>query len=139
MFDELRAYYFGCWGQTGHYLYEPSGRTTWNRITPNIHGGSLDGGFCGDPALARYRYGETVPTWSHEGAQPEGRARITHLDGWTILAFWDRSLDRRDASNSAFLLQGTHDFQAMVAMASARFPSVWKRITDAFPVGPIDV
>ncbi len=60
--------------------------------------------------------------------------RLVHVQGWTALAFWDRSSDRRGGSNSAILAAGTLDFEAMVAIAADNFPSVWARITTAFEV-----
>jgi hypothetical protein len=46
----------------------------------------IDGGFC--PQI--------------EDAQ-SGEARIHHVEGWTVLAFWDRSGDSRPSSHSTFV------------------------------------
>lgn len=44
-----------------------------------------------------------------------------------MLAFWDRSGDPRGNSHSTYLLRGTLDFDAAVALARAAFPRVWAR------------
>jgi hypothetical protein len=118
-----RAFYFGCWESTGHYLYLPSGAHAWNAELDLPWGYDLDGALA--PQVAR-------------GEQEQGHARLHHKDGWTALAFWDRSADRRYGSNSAFIAEGTHDFAAMCALAERQFPAVWKRITDAFKIVLVD-
>jgi len=108
-------YYHGCLGQPGHYLYRPPGISSSRRkLTP--FGWELDGGY------------------APKGRQVEGRARLVHDKGWTILAFWDRTGDTRGNSNSAFLIEGEHTFDEMVAMAQEHYPKVWKRITAKFEV-----
>lgn len=105
------VYYNGCWGETGHYLWDRTRRKAYSvpadfPVAPHV----LDSGFLppGQP-------------------QVEGRATLCHVNGWTVLAFWDRSVDTRGKSNSAFVARGTLDFDAMVAAAKAAFPSVWGR------------
>lgn len=106
-----RVLYFGCWSraQRGHYLHEVDGRTGRPLgIVPFVDA-ELDGGFC------------------PEGQQSEGVARLHHLRGWTVLAFWDRSADSRGNSHSTFLADGQHEFEEMVALAKEAFPAVWAR------------
>jgi len=81
----------------------------------------IDGGFC--PGM------EDDDTRHHDVKQVQGHARLTHHNGWTILAFWDRTGDSRGNSNSAFLEQGEHSFDEMVAKAKATFPKIWERFT----------
>ena len=51
----------------------------------------------------------------HIWETPEGFPwRREELDGWTALAFWDRSLDHRRNSNSAFFWKGDHNFYQML-------------------------
>lgn len=115
-------FYFGCWGDTGHYL--------WNRergrpgdeecpFNPWTKGDvQIDGGFC------------------PRNGQVQGEATVTVKNEWTILAFWDRSVDRRPNSNSAFIERGAFTFDEMVARARAEFPTVWARF--AFEVRPAE-
>lgn len=60
--------------------------------------------------------------------QIEGVAKVHHLGGWTALAFWDRSVDSRPGSNSVFIFRGELTFDAAVARAKEKFPTVWGRL-----------
>lgn len=103
--------YFGVWeGQPGHYLYDRNGRLVRN--WPML-GKNLDIGFCPETG----------------GYQREGVAALEHVNGWTVLAFWDRSGDKRGSSNSVFLAEGKLTFEEMVARAQEEFPEVWERFT----------
>lgn len=111
--------YFGCVGGPGHHLFAPNLRWLGSResLPRSAHPGALDGALL-----------DKGPGTS----QTQGAAVLRHKDGWTFLAFWDRSVDKRAGSNSVFLAPGTHDFRAMVEAAKEIFPSVWGRF--AFPV-----
>ncbi len=86
-------YYFGCWRlhtNDGHRLYRPEGSSAWRLL--------MDGGLPWtaaqiDTGLCPHGVGLTAQ-------QPEGAALLHHKKGWTALAFWDRSADRRRNSNS---------------------------------------
>jgi hypothetical protein len=78
--------------------------------------------------------------WDLDGMYPPPRTQVqshadlVHARGWTVLAMWDRSGDRRPNSNSAFIARGELTFDEMTAMAAEHFPGEWKRINDAAPV-----
>lgn len=120
-----RAFFFGCWKEAGHYLYErtqdipdrPAGlRPVHDRATrtvlPFSDYGRLDGLF---PPV--------------DPAQRQGIARVAFFDGWTIVAFWDRSgPDKRMGCNSAFIIQGElANARLALSLAEALFPMVWAR------------
>lgn len=113
----LRPIYFGCDDDTGHYFYGLGmvGRTDTDA---RRNFSWIDGVLC------------------PPGDQREGLANLVHgnLDHqpWTILAFWDRSVDSRPGSNSVFILPGTLNFPLAIDAARLAFPAVWKRFT--FPV-----
>ena len=118
--------YFGCWREYGHYLFGENLRSidreqryelSLAKIFPKC-----DGGFC--PGMV----GEGA-NQIYKVKQVEGEAALTHVAGWTVLAFWDRSQDTRGNSNSSFILKGTHDFDHMVKVAKEIFPALWKRFT----------
>ena len=108
-------YFFGCWSANhkGHYLHLPghvfTGRECWNDL-PREWQHQLDGTLC-----------------PRDPEQIEGMAALHHLEGWTALAFWDRSADHRPNSNAVFLAFGEHDFQAMLALLAQQFPKVTER------------
>lgn len=126
------VYYFGCWGHPGHYLFAPDGRAFGRNEPLPVALRQLDGQFCGDPALADLsgqRRGHP-PHWPGD-AQPVGLARLHHVEGWTVLAWWDRSGDPRAGSNSAFVAPGIHTAATLRKLGADAFPAVWRRIEAA--------
>lgn len=109
----VKLFYFGPWDQAGHYLHDQSHRRLWpdnDKIGP-WRLGELDGGL-----------------QPKDEKQVEGVALLHHLDGWTALAFWDRTVDHRMASCSVYVATGTHSFEEMVALAQDGFKERWDRM-----------
>lgn len=118
----MRVLYFGCWGGSGHYLFDARGGSPENETLPaELRRSRLDGAYAPVFALR--------PGSRYDREQPEGKARLAHVAGWTVLAFWDRSCDGRGASNSAFLLESRLDFAGALLLARATFPSIFQRFT----------
>jgi hypothetical protein len=117
----MRAFYFGCFGELGHYWWSTSLR---EKIfdTPQ----ELGRGLAIDGIYAPF------------GREIEGSAQIVYMrppnqhKAWTIIAFWDRSVDKRSGSNSAFVLEGVYPFEDALHIAKGQFPDVFKRFT--FPI-----
>lgn len=105
-------YFFGCWDDGGHHLYGPDG----NRIPKPARLGipfrppDLDSNFA-----------------PKDPRQTESRATVTHLRGWTIVAWWDRAGDSRPDSNSAFLMKGEHTLTAVLLEAGEQYPELLPR------------
>lgn len=124
----MKAFFFGCYDLMGHYMYGAktyNGQPTIETIRwpgNNPWGLEIDGGLC--PG------GKThAGDYSPQGAiQNEGEAMLHHKDGWTALAFWDRTGDTRPNSNSAFLIEGTHDFAKMMELSKKLFPMIFVRL-----------
>lgn len=119
------AFFFGCargvWGErhAGHHLYEPGGRKVhWDDPLANGHGigpfGKVDAALAPRP---RGRYSEA----------PQGHAELHHRDGWTALAFWDRTGDSHPNSNSTFIFDAELDFAGALAAARSAFPELFDR------------
>lgn len=115
-----RAFFFGVNERAGHHLWERAEelgrqpRLVWantRRHPLPIQPDRLDGLF------------------SPLGAEVEGIARVAVFDGWTFVAFWDRSgPDKRPGCNSTFILEGEyHNPRLALAIAEQLFPMVWKR------------
>ena len=68
--------------------------------------------------------------------ETEGRAFTTRRNGWTAVAFWDRSGDPRPACNTAFIVHGEMTFPQVIRAARVSWPQVWARFT--FPVVEVD-
>jgi len=108
---DVKVFYFGCNRYAGHYMHRVGMIIDWEFMQRNPWGTSIDGGLCplNDPA------------------EVEGRALVHHKDGWTALSFWDRSIDKRSACNSAFLAEGKFTFDEMLTIAREHFPMVMQR------------
>ena len=115
------CFYFGCCRGVGHYLFTPTLHRIHSERDPdlpddfpvNIH--VLDAGLLGYPKK-----------------QIEGEAVVSHIGGWTILSFWDRSVDGRPGSNSNFIMRGTRTFDEASETACGAFPEIWQRLR--FPI-----
>lgn len=112
---ELPDLYFGCENrESGHYLWMPG----MHSVPYHVQRDQLPG-----PLQPHGLDGTYAPL----GPEVEGQALLHHVHGRTVLAFWDRSVDHRGGSNSAFILSGRLTFEEAVAQARAAFPEVWAR------------
>lgn len=116
MVDSI-IYYFGCWNEPGHYLHSKEGRVSYRDENVRSWGSALDGGIF-------------LPS----GPQMEGRYRLTHIrmetayQYWTVIGWWDRSVDSRPGSCSAFLARETLSADEILALAHQDFPQVFSRM-----------
>ncbi len=111
---KLTAFYFGCVREiSGHYLYTQHGDRPTRAELDSI------------PQRLRCPDGTFAPRMT----KAPGQALLTHHEGWTILSFWDYSIDHRPGSNSTFLINALVDFKDAMEYAKAAFPSIWTRFT----------
>ena len=112
----MKTYYFGCVGSPGHHYFSVDlGYAPWpEQIDLEKALGRIDGAYC------------------PKGPQVEGRALLHYVNGWTLVSFWDRSVDKRGGCNSNFILEGTLTAAEALEAAKAAFPRIWQRYT--FPV-----
>jgi len=113
-------YFFGCWGRTGHYLYQPGGTSLIITALDMPWGYEIDGGLC--PGKRRGPKAYQLPE-----TQIEGQASLTKKDGWTALSFWDRSMDHRMNCNSNFIAKGYFSFDEIMMLAKQYFPEIMGR------------
>jgi len=110
MRNPTKAFYFGCYETTGHFLYNTDLHSCCSHNQfPWVD--QIDSLLC--------------PFGKHKHV--EGSAKLHWLMGWTALAFWDNSVDSRDNSNSVFLCDGRHSFISMIVISSKIFPKIWDR------------
>jgi hypothetical protein len=64
-----------------------------------------------------------VPPWEQE----QGAAALRYRDGWSCLAWWDRSGDARYGSNTALFAHGIHSFRSMLELLAQHYPQVESR------------
>ena len=111
---EPEIYYFGCVEQTGHFLFDRRFQKPRHDVSPWRERDI-------DAQMPPYGRLATMQR------QVEGRARMHYRNNWTALAFWDRSVDDRYSSNSAFLIEGTHGFDEALRLARQAFPAIFER------------
>lgn len=110
-----KMYYVGCHGDSGHYLWdEDQNYIRWdktNELQP--FGSHLDGDF--------------TPVAVNRFIQGNGVIRFTQQSGWSIINFWDNSIDDRPGSHSLFLINKICDVAEVLSSAKNRFPWVFNR------------
>lgn len=114
---EVISYYFGCYGDIGHYLFSSERVQTVSRSKAvEILGKDwwkIDGAF--------------VPT--NAGEIAHGYTFDTFLpSGWTYLSMIDNTVDSRQGSHSTFLLLGQLSKLEAIQLAKSSFSTVCKRI-----------
>lgn len=130
--NKARFYFFGVFTEVGHHWF-PADRYAQDK-TPYGPTGCpwgdrhVDAFLCPDSTSRENR--ETP-----REAQVEGLARLHHKDGWTALAYWDRSgPDKRYGCNSNFVAEGVLSFEQMLALARRHFPHVIDRTKGKFDI-----
>jgi hypothetical protein len=115
-------YYFGCWNEPGHYMHKPDGSTVRmnEQVGPFGNGNMLDGSFPPHIRKSGGTCGERI--------EDESISVVAHVHGWTVLAMWDRSVDKRGACNAAFVMEGEHDHAAMWDSARRWYPTIVARL-----------
>ena len=103
-----KVFYFGCL-DSGHHMWEP-GNNLYLRKQETPWGAYPDGTLC--------------PEKTYEN----GLALLHHKDGWTALAFWDQSGDKRLGSHSTFLVRGDYTFDQMLALCKEQWAGVFARM-----------
>ena len=120
--ETVETYFFGCWKEGGHYWCHPTNphmreSEIEKRVPARLR--IIDGVFCpGHVDGDAYR---------RSRPEVEGEALLTHVDGWTVLGWWDRSVDRRGACNSNIVVRGTRSFAEMLFIGEMQMPHVMKR------------
>ena len=131
-----RVLFFGVASGTGagHYLRDPSYRLLREAavLPPALH--RIDSVWTRERPRtveeARNRgtyYGERAP-------ETQGCAFIHYVSGWTIVAWWDRSEDKRGGCNANFLAEGRFGFATMIDLARKVFPREMRRMEAAYPI-----
>jgi hypothetical protein len=122
--DTVPAYFFGvCPGsRSGHYCHVP-GLGRWRNddpLTPWVGKESWWGPIGETTALEA--------CWDKRDGQPEGEPRFDRRDGWTLVAMWDRSADKRMGCCAIFAFQRDLTDPEALALARELFPRVFARI-----------
>lgn len=132
----MNAYYFGCYSSVhgGHGFHRPGGKSI--RATDD---GPVRSWACGIGPWDQVD-GTLAPVVGERRGYrkiecPQGVAALHHKDGWTALAFWDRTGDHRGNSHSNFFFDEILDFDAAVAAARVAFPELFERFD--FEIVPV--
>lgn len=103
------VFYFGCKDVPGHFIY--SNRGSRMSYHDNPFGKKLDGGLLSLKDIESNL----------------GRLQEYSENGWTAIAFWDRSGDSRPGSNSVFFVHADVTMTELLAMARAQWPALFSR------------
>ncbi len=70
------------------------------------------------------------PDYLQRERPTETEGEFAHLivDGWTLIAAWDRSADTRPGCSASFAVHVEMDMGAMLALARLSWPAVFERI-----------
>ena len=142
------VYYFGCIQTAGHFLFDRHQQHVDKRNT-GIPWRWLDGSLA--PHYKDCGFNDVIDDVGHikaycvnRSGQPrpmcsgiDGIAKLHHKDGWTAVAFWDRSVDHRPGSNSAFIFHEDLTFTEALAIAKAQFSSIFARFTFEISEAPL--
>lgn len=71
--------------------------------------------------------------------QVEGQFALHHREGWTALAWWDRSGRNEFWNNAGLYAQGTFTAEEMLEMGAVQFPNVMSRMQYDFVPGVFSV
>lgn len=114
---EYTVYFFGCWnGSVGHYMHTPGGGTVYEKT-------ATPWGFSVDSSLAPRGPNST----RDRREEIEGHAALHYKEGWTALAWWDRSVDTRGACNAGLYAKGRFDEADMLELGRRYFPKIMSR------------
>lgn len=122
-----RMYYFGPWDRSGHYFFNEFGHYENEykiKDFPFGHDGeriSVDGKLQPGCISGQNQFKRSRP-------EVVGEASLHHINGWTALCFWDRSVDKRLACNSNYFAEGCFTFEEMVEMSKTRFAERWNKM-----------
>lgn len=59
-----------------------------------------------------------------DSTEPDGKLHVSKKDGWTAVAFWDRSVDVRPGAWSGFLVAKDWTAEQVLAEAHNQWPEV---------------
>ena len=105
----MEVLYFGCIKEAGHYLHNTKGKRSLDFSV--VPWPKIDGVLCPEYTIK------------------EGASKLHHKDGWTALAFWDYSVDKRPGSNSVFFAEGIHGFEHMIQFGKDYFGQIMERFS----------
>lgn len=114
----------------GHHLYETAGaeRMRWfrgkERLPEVLRESRLDG--CYAPYQHTRHGGDPFAA-----IQTQGHARLTHVAGWTVIAWWDRTGDSRGGCNSALLIPALVGWEQGLELGRAACPALFQRLARA--------
>lgn len=123
-----RMFYFGPWDRPGHYFFDEQGRSVREDLTPGFPFGHEPGKIYVDGRLQPGCPNPGDRLQRRTRAEVEGAAALHHIQGWTALCLWDRSVDTRGACNSNYFAEGEFTFEQMVEMAKSRFSERWNKM-----------
>jgi hypothetical protein len=113
----VNCLYFGCIGGLGHRVHTPGGK--------QISESNLDN--------CPWSIGEMELLPPKGISQRQFEASYHTKNGWSAIAYWDRTVDPRMNSKSVFMVEGEFNFEQVVEIMCRKFPGVIHR-TGTIPI-----
>lgn len=154
MTTEPRAWWYGCWLEAGHFLFDRNGcriGRTVSSICPIVGMHWIDGGLAprrvpdgidlgimvpqdgvvfSRMRAESYGHSDGIERRSYEADQ--GEVLLHSIRGCTIAAWWDRTQgDTRPGSNSCFIVEGNCTETEMLDLFPRLFPTQANRLKSA--------
>lgn len=126
----MTAYFCGVWpGHTaGHYCYLPTGHKAGRGSPLSPWAGDAWSPLTDSRCYPHMGCKLVAGMWDTPRDAREGVRYHDQRDGWTLVAWWDRSGDHRGGSIAAFAFDEVLTPDAAEARARELFPAVWQRI-----------
>lgn len=124
---ELNGVYADQWNRLERERREFNRPCWFFGVWPGTGGGHYFRGRDSRRAEKKQPFGYPDGNYQPDNGQKQGPAALSHLNGWTCLAWWDRSEDTRPGCCSALIFKGEYSFDSMVEVLKARFPKIYAR------------
>ena len=107
----MDAIYFGCNNdRVGHRAYDKNMTSTYLRVDSKLQWVQMADGLL-----------------APRDSTKQGIAVFHFIHGYSIISFWDRSINKRGGSSSTFFIKGEFTFEETLEGAKNIFPSIFER------------
>ena len=103
--------YFGCIHGPGHYLHHPTEGEVPRKDRSHPWGNRIDGWVLRDS----------------KAKVALGAVHSSKINGWTLVAWADRSVDSRHGSHSTFIVEADITPERLIELAREQWPQVFSR------------
>ncbi len=107
--SKIDFFFFGRRDEPGHGCHCPKTGNFSYYHRPDPFGSNLDSGYAPKDSAVQFR------------------CSLVQKDGWTLIAFWDNTIDKRGKSNAAFVAKGLLSFDEILEKAETSCPRLFEK------------